>query len=182
MTSHKAALHAAAGSRFEHLDSMATLTGQINAIRRADSGLLGWARDPVSVGRVVDEIWSEPGGEVICLGGGGTAIALLAHRVRRPARPSAATVCEISDHRLDRLRDLLDRLDTDLPIRLLVGRVPGSLRSLIDSAYRMAGGCSVTAGRLVNPDSGAARGARTGRPLRRIGLRHSAAPPLTHKL
>jgi len=48
---------------------MAELTGEINAIRCENSGLLGCARDPVSVGRVVDDIWPDSGGEVVCRGG-----------------------------------------------------------------------------------------------------------------
>lgn len=121
VTSHKSALYGAVSRRFDHLDETADLTGEINAIRRQGSGLLGWARDPVSVGRVVDQIWPEPGREVICLGAGGTSIALLAHLVRRPARPAAVTVCEISDEQLERMRAFLRRLSTDVPIDLVLG-------------------------------------------------------------
>ncbi|MFF5171774.1 hypothetical protein ACFY3U_03960 [Micromonospora sp. NPDC000089] len=116
VTSHKAALYRSARSRFTRLDPVAELTGEVNAIRRTPSGLIGWARDPVSVGRVVDAIWPAAGRDVVCLGGGGTAVALLAHLAARPARPGSVTVCEPDRRRADELRHLLRALDTDVPV------------------------------------------------------------------
>jgi shikimate 5-dehydrogenase len=76
VTSHKVAVFR---SLFAHLDPLALACEEVNAIGRRDDGLHGWARDPVSVGRVVDRIWPETQGQVVCLGAGGTAVALAHH-------------------------------------------------------------------------------------------------------
>lgn len=116
VTTHKAALHRAAHSHFCQVDPLANLTAEINAIRRDPDGLSGFARDPVSVGRVVDRIWPGCDRQVVCLGGGGTAIALLAHLARQAVRPSAVTVCETDHSQVEELRRFTVRLDTDVPI------------------------------------------------------------------
>jgi shikimate dehydrogenase len=88
VTSHKVALYGAARDLFAGLDDLAVACGEINAVRRTSDGLFGFARDPVSVGRVVDRIWpAGTGGEVVCLGAGGTAVALGRHLLARPRRP-----------------------------------------------------------------------------------------------
>jgi len=85
VTSHKVALYRAASDLFAGLDDLAVACGEVNAVRRTPGGLLGFARDPVSVGRVVDRIWpAGTGDEVVCLGAGGTAVALGRHLLARP--------------------------------------------------------------------------------------------------
>ena len=79
ITAHKVKMFRAGASLFKALDPLALACKEINAIRRQSDGLLGWARDPISVGRVVPRIWPESEGQVICLGAGGTARALAHH-------------------------------------------------------------------------------------------------------
>ncbi|MFI6760905.1 shikimate dehydrogenase family protein [Micromonospora sp. NPDC050417] len=86
VTSHKVALLRAAGDLVHRLDPMAAACGEINAVRRDHGWLTGFARDPISVGRVVDEIWPD-GTNVLCLGAGGTAIALGSHLLTRTVPP-----------------------------------------------------------------------------------------------
>jgi shikimate dehydrogenase len=66
ITSHKVAVLRAAGDLIGSLDALASECGEVNALRRVASTLSGFARDPVSVGRVVDEIWPH-GDQVVCL-------------------------------------------------------------------------------------------------------------------
>ena len=97
VTSHKVAVFRAGSDRFARLDDAALACGEVNAVRRTPEGLVGFARDPVSVGRVVDRIWpaggaSGPAGagrgdQVVCLGAGGTAVALGRHLLARPRPP-----------------------------------------------------------------------------------------------
>ena len=88
VTSHKVALYRSASDLFIGLDDLAVACGEVNAVRRTPGGLLGFARDPVSVGRVVDRIWpAGTGDEVVCLGAGGTAVALGRHLLARPRAP-----------------------------------------------------------------------------------------------
>ncbi|MFF5294118.1 shikimate dehydrogenase family protein [Paractinoplanes globisporus] len=87
ITSHKVAVVRAADDLIDSLDPVAVECGEVNALRREGTFLRGFARDPMSVGRVVDEIW--PRGEhVVCLGAGGSAIALGRHLLSRPEPPS----------------------------------------------------------------------------------------------
>lgn len=86
ITSHKTALFSAARDEFESLDPLAVSCREVNSVRN-DSGLLrGYARDPISVGRVVDEIWPELDADLMCIGSGGTAIALARHLLARGQR------------------------------------------------------------------------------------------------
>ena len=79
VTAHKVRLFQSARAEFSYLDPLALACHEVNAVRRGPGGLMGWARDPVSVGRVVDRIWPADGGDVVCLGAGGTAVALAHH-------------------------------------------------------------------------------------------------------
>ena len=94
ITTHKVRVFRAGRSLFAELDPLALACEEVNAIRRTPAGLCGWARDPVSVGRVVDRIWPESEGEVICLGAGGTARALAHHlfTTRRTRAVSSAPI------------------------------------------------------------------------------------------
>jgi shikimate 5-dehydrogenase len=91
ITTHKISVLRAGRSLFAGLDPLAISCGEVNAVRRTSAGLWGFARDPVSVGRVVDRIWPESEGEVVCLGAGGTARALAQHLFT--TRPPLRFVC-----------------------------------------------------------------------------------------
>jgi shikimate dehydrogenase len=86
VTSHKTALFSAAGDEFESLDPLAVSCREINSVRNDSGRLHGYARDPISVGRVVDGIWPERDADLLCLGSGGTAIALARHLLERGQR------------------------------------------------------------------------------------------------
>ncbi len=108
VTTHKVRLLRAGRARFAWLDPLALACQEVNAIRRAGGGLRGWARDPVSVGRVADRIWPATGlpgagRDVICLGAGGTAVALAYHLCTSRARvrftcadPSRAAIGQLA--------------------------------------------------------------------------------------
>jgi shikimate dehydrogenase len=86
ITSHKTAVFRAAGDQFASLDPLAVACREINSIRNDSGRLHGYARDPISVGRVVDEIWPERDADLLCIGSGGTAIALARHLLERGQR------------------------------------------------------------------------------------------------
>jgi shikimate 5-dehydrogenase len=108
VTTHKIRLFRAGRGLFAELDPLALACGEVNAIRRTGAGLCGAARDPVSVGRVVDRIWPQSQGQVVCLGAGGTARALAKHlfATRRsvrfvcadPVRASVAQLAQVAGH------------------------------------------------------------------------------------
>lgn len=127
VTSHKIALYRAARDLFAGLDDLAVACGEVNAVRRTPSGLLGFARDPVSVGRVVDRIWpAGTGDEVVCLGAGGTAVALGRHLLARPPTPRLV----FTDRRAEAVAHLRATLGADVATR--VG--PGPWDELVANA------------------------------------------------
>ena len=132
VTSHKVALFRAAGDMFAGLDGVARACGEVNAVRRTPEGLVGLARDPVSVGRVVDRIWpAGSGDEVVCLGAGGTAVALGRHLLVRPRPPSLV----FADRRPEAVAHLRAALGPGVTMRvgpgpwdqLVAGARPGAL-------------------------------------------------------
>ncbi len=94
ITAHKVRVYAAGEACFARLDPLSLACREVNAIRRTTGGLWGWARDPISVGRVVDRIWPSREGQVVCLGAGGTARALAHHLA---ARAEVEFVCADRD-------------------------------------------------------------------------------------
>jgi shikimate 5-dehydrogenase len=103
ITTHKARVFRAGRALFTRLDPLALACEEVNAVRRTAAGLHGWARDPVSAGRVADRIWPDAEGQVICLGAGGTAVALARHLlITRPrvrfacADPDGAAVGQLA--------------------------------------------------------------------------------------
>ncbi len=126
VSAHKTRLFDAAGDRFDELDSIALACGEVNAVRRDGSRLRGYARDPVSVGRVVEEIWPRRTGDVVCIGAGGTALALAFHLASTGSR--GRLVCA------DRDPVALDRVERriEMPVETHVGEGPWD--DLVESA------------------------------------------------
>ena len=107
VTTHKVALYQAAAQRFDALDEPALSCGEINSIRSSGVELAGFARDPISVGRVVDGIWPTSRGTVLCLGCGGTAIALGRHLLAR-GHQGTITAVDRDPAAVKRLAEALD--------------------------------------------------------------------------
>ena len=80
ITSHKIDLFRAGSSRFAAADRLSATLGEISALRRTPSGdLLAYATDPLSARAAAAELnLGTSGGEIICFGAGGAAVALLA--------------------------------------------------------------------------------------------------------
>jgi shikimate 5-dehydrogenase len=131
VTGHKVKMFQAGRSYFRTLDAVALDCGEVNAIRRTDDGLLGWGRDPVSVGRVADRIWPRTVGHVVCLGAGGTALALAHHLIT--TREHVHFVCADPDRsavaRLARLtrQDIAGHVGNGPWDEIVASAPPGSL-------------------------------------------------------
>jgi hypothetical protein len=80
ITSHKIDLFRAGSSRFAAADRLSATLGEISALRRTPSGdLLAYATDPLSARAAAAELsLGRSGGETICFGAGGAAVALVA--------------------------------------------------------------------------------------------------------
>jgi shikimate dehydrogenase len=79
ITSHKIDLFRAGSGRFAAADQLSATLGEISALRRTPSGdLLAYATDPLSARAAAAELnLGTPGGETICFGAGGAAVALV---------------------------------------------------------------------------------------------------------
>ncbi|MEW2330604.1 hypothetical protein AB0880_22655 [Micromonospora chersina] len=119
ITTHKVALLREAGDLVDWLDPLAAECGEVNALRREAGRLAGFARDPISIGRVVDEIWPD-GEHVVCLGAGGSAIALGRHLLARPVPPARLVFTDRSGAAGRHLQAVLGRWAESRRVRLEV--------------------------------------------------------------
>jgi shikimate dehydrogenase len=119
VTTHKIDLLAATRDLFDYLDPYAEQLGEISCICKQDGRLEGYARDPIS-SRLSWEAfvppghWSQTGGQVMCIGAGGAASAISLQAAGLEDRPAKFTIIDISQERLDHLRDIHATLDTDI--------------------------------------------------------------------
>jgi shikimate 5-dehydrogenase len=116
VTAHKIDLLMAARDLFGRLDPYAQALDEISSISKQGSLLVGHAKDPISSGHAWEAIvppgfWGR-GGEVLCLGGGGAAMAISAYvaTLAEFERPRQFTIVDVSAARLDHAREVLARM------------------------------------------------------------------------
>jgi shikimate dehydrogenase len=132
VTTHKIDLLAAARDMFDYLDPYALITDEISCISKNDGGLEGHAKDPISAGLSLDGIIAEDyfgktGGEVLCFGAGGSAIATLLHLInkKKPGdRPRRFILVNRSQGRLDHALEMVGRLKTDIKVEAICNADP----------------------------------------------------------
>jgi shikimate 5-dehydrogenase len=132
VTTHKIDLYRACRELFDEIDPLAELCGETSCLSKRDGRLRAHAKDPISAGQSLDEMvpegyWGETAAEVLCLGAGGSAIAIALHLLtrRRPQdRPRRIVVANRSRPRLDALRAILDRLDHDVRVEYVTNEDP----------------------------------------------------------
>lgn len=124
VTTHKIDLYNAAGDMFDYLDPYATLTGEMSSISKLDGRLEGHAKDPITVGKALDAIVA-PGyfaahdAHLLCLGAGGSAVALLLSLINEPDaadRPKRFVAVDRSQERLDHMKEMVDETGTDIDV------------------------------------------------------------------
>ncbi|WP_448808492.1 shikimate dehydrogenase family protein [Agromyces bauzanensis] len=119
ITTHKLNVLAASADLFDGLDDSAALLREVSCIHKRDGRLLGAALDDRTSRLAIDRFappsyWAEHGGELLLLGAGGASIATT-HGMHRAAElgeavPSRIHVTARSEHRLEELRSLHDRI------------------------------------------------------------------------
>jgi shikimate dehydrogenase len=147
VTTHKLAIYSAAGDLIDEMDRYARLCEEVSCFARRDGRLLGWAKDPVAVGRTLAALlgsgyFAQTGGKVLCFGAGGAGTAIILHLLTAPGvgdRPADVIVTDRLPDRLNSLRDLHRNLGSTIPLELvessdpqandlLIGKMPpGSL-------------------------------------------------------
>ena len=117
VTTHKVDLFEACRDLFDSLDEYAELSGETSCLAKRDGQLWALATDPISSGRALAEFYRErAGGEVLCLGAGGSAAAITVHLVQSQAA-ARITVVNRSARRLEALREMHAKLGSDVEVR-----------------------------------------------------------------
>lgn len=131
VTSHKIDLLNACRDMFDVLDPHALTTGEISCISKRGAQLVGHAKDPISSAAA----WRAfvPAGhfagdaEVLCLGGGGSAVAISVALASFPDpadRPRRLVIVNRSEKRLAHLKEVHAKLDSDITFEYLVHEDP----------------------------------------------------------
>jgi len=133
VTTHKIDMFEAARDLFNYADPYAQICGEISSISKMEGRLEGHAFDPITAGLSLTHIigsgyFGRTGGEILCLGGGGSGVATLLHLLNQKEkadRPSRFIVVNRSQGRLDRLAEMLKRLPpTDIQIEMICNQDP----------------------------------------------------------
>jgi shikimate dehydrogenase len=132
VTSHKIDLLAASRDMFDVLDPYARVCDEVSAISKQDGRLEGHAKDPITAGLSLAAIlgagyFSRTGGEVLCFGAGGSAIAIalyLISQLQRGDRPQRLLVVNRSPGRLVRLRQMVESLHSDIAFEYICNEDP----------------------------------------------------------
>lgn len=114
VTSHKLNVVRAAGDLFDGFTEKATRGGEVSAIYKREGKLWGHAVDPQTCGAVLDA-WLKPSywathaeAEILCLGAGGAATALVVHLLTRAKHlPRQITLVDVKAAQLEHIRHLL---------------------------------------------------------------------------
>jgi shikimate 5-dehydrogenase len=122
VTTHKIDLLLATRDLFDYLDPYAQLCGEISCISKQDGRLAGHAKDPITSGLAWEAFirpghFGRTGADVLCLGAGGSAVAIsayLAHRPDAADRPRRFIAVGRRQESLDSLLAIQSRLTTGI--------------------------------------------------------------------
>ena len=132
VTTHKIDLYNAARDMFDFFDPYAQITGELSSISKLDDRLEGHAKDPITAGLSLEAIiepgyFGRTGGEVLCLGAGGSAVATLLYLMNKPDpadRPRRFIVVNRSQGRLDHMEQMVEGIGTDIAVEYLCNADP----------------------------------------------------------
>lgn len=132
VTTHKIDLLEATRDMFDELDPHAKFCGEVSSISKSNGKLVGHAIDPISSGLAWEAFvepgyWGRTGAEVLCLGAGGSAVAIsvyLANRPNKADRPRKFIVVNRSPGRLESLKKIQAQLNTDIEFEYIHNQDP----------------------------------------------------------
>jgi shikimate 5-dehydrogenase len=127
VTTHKIDLFEASRDLFDEVDENAELCGETSCLSKRAGRLRARATDPISAGKSLEEFLPKEPCEVLCLGGGGSAIAITLYLMRRDprsARPSRIKVVNRTRARLDTMRAIHDKLDSETQVEYIANIDP----------------------------------------------------------
>jgi len=132
VTTHKIDLLDATRDLFDYLDPYAELCGEISCISKRHGRLEGYAKDPITSGLAWQAFvepghWGRTAGHVMCIGAGGSAVAISVYVAGLPGpadRPQKFMTINRSQPRLDKLRVIHTKLDTDIAFEYVLNDDP----------------------------------------------------------
>jgi shikimate 5-dehydrogenase len=132
VTTHKIDLLDATRDLFDWLDPYAQLCGEVSSISKSEGNLVGHAIDPISSGLAWEAFvepgyWGRTGASVLCLGAGGSAVAISVYLANRPDPedcPGKFIVVNRSPGRLESLQKIQAQLNTDIQFEYIHNQDP----------------------------------------------------------
>jgi shikimate dehydrogenase len=132
VTTHKMDLYAAARDMFDYFDPYAETTSELSCISKQAGRLEGYAKDPITAGLSLEAIidpgyFGRTGGHVLCLGAGGSALATLLYLINKPDRadrPEKFICINRSQGRLDHMRSMVEKFNTDIQVSYICNSDP----------------------------------------------------------
>ena len=132
VTTHKIDLYEACKDLFDYVDPYAQICGEVSSISKRDGRLEGHAKDPISSGASLDSIiydgyFGTTGGEVLCFGAGGSAVATLLHLINKQKpgdRPKHFVMVNRSPGRLVNAQKMAECLQTDIRVEYICNQDP----------------------------------------------------------
>lgn len=105
VTTHKLAVFRHAGDLFAELDDNARACAEVSCIARRDGRLVGYAKDPITAGRALDEMigrdyFATTEAHVLCLGAGGAGVAIARCLLSWPHPPARIVLTDVDRARL----------------------------------------------------------------------------------
>ncbi len=124
VTTHKMNVYSAAKDMFDYFDPYAETTAELSCISKNDGQLRGHAKDPITAGLSLEAIidpgyFGMTGGYVLCLGAGGSAVATLLYLINKEHladRPEKFIAVNRSSGKLDHMRDMVAKFETDIEV------------------------------------------------------------------
>ncbi len=124
VTTHKIDLFDACRDLFDRIDESADRCGETSCLSKLDGLLFARATDPLAAGRALGEFlpedhWQRTRGEILCLGAGGSAIAITVHLLKKTADsrgPARITIVNRSPGRLEAMRAIHARLKAGIEV------------------------------------------------------------------
>ncbi len=139
VTTHKVNLFNAARELFDAFDPYAQLCREVDCIVKQDGRLIGLSRDPLGSRRALLAItgpryWDKSNGHVLCLGAGGAGTAITINLLTQPDlqdRPPRLIVVNDHQHGLDRLRSIVEQIESTVEIEYILNNDPSRNDALL---------------------------------------------------
>ena len=125
VTTHKIDLLQATSDMFDALDRYAQLCQEVSCIVKRDGQLIGYAKDPINSGLVLQQIIGT--GQVLCLGAGGSGTAITVNLLTQPDagnRPGRLVIVSRNQPALDKLRAIVEQLPATIEINYVLNEDP----------------------------------------------------------